>query len=645
MKESVYFKCVKVAFFTISESITFVISICNTRSMKTMDIILSAIAFLILPFVVTGQTAPAGRTCRPSCQEMIQPAVILSNQLLRDNYFNASPSPKHSGSYVMDFETVTDFSLTFENWTVADVDKHDTYAITDHAFPHQTEAMAFLCFNPAQVNPTMAADEAIQPHSGQRFGACFSSNPPANNDWFVSPRVQLDSNGTFSFWVKSYSDLYGLDSYTVAVSVTDNNPASFTKISGANPLHTTTSWVKKTFDLSPYNHQQVYVAINCVSNDNFLMMIDDLEIEPNVTSTLEADFTADKNSVRMGETVNFTDHSPGGPVAWSWKFTGGTPATSTVQNPTGIRYSIPGVYPVSLKVSNESTSDSVTKAAFITVTGYPSSMSLDFEQLTDFTLTFSPWTVNDVGGGSTYGINAVYFPNNKSPMAYICFNPSKTTPPLQNVQSHSGQKMGCCFSSAPPMNPNNKWLISPMMSLGINPQIEFWVKTYNTQYGYERFNVAVSTTNLNPSSFVPLIAKPDSAPADWARKTYSLGNYTNQDVYIGIQCVTNDGFIFMLDDISITSTLGVNGINSLEQLTVFPNPADNWLMLKTPSTCHFPVTIHLISMLGDKLSAWNETPVSGKILLDIHHIPQGIYLLQVDYGREVVIRKISIIKK
>ncbi len=557
--------------------------------------------------------------------------------------FGLAPSPPNPGNYVMDFETVANFSFSFNDWTVNDADLHDTYGITGYSFPHQTEPMAFISFNPALVTPSMAADQAIQPHAGLRFGACFSSNPPSNSDWFISPHIQLGTDGSFSFWVKSYNDTYGLDTYTVAVSTTGNTPGSFTVISGTQPLATTTSWAKKTFNLSAYNNQQIYIAIHCVSNDNFLMMIDDLEVKPQTTTTLIADFSADKVAVRVGDSVSFTDQSSGIPVSWSWRFNGGNPGSSGLQNPHGIRYNTPGIYPVSLKVTNATAADSIVKTAFITVTGYPTTMSLDFESLDDFTKNFNPWILLDVNGGNTYGIQSVVFPYNYQPMAYICFNPSKTTPALVNMLAHSGQKLGCSFSSTPPMNPNNKWLISPKMSLGENAQVSFWTKTYNNQFGDEKYNVAVSNTDLSSASFVPLTALPEASPADWTQKTYSLAAYVNQDVYIGIQCVTNDGFIFMVDDISITSSLGINESNPLDGIVAYPNPAKDFLTVNCPGTGLLPLKAELISILGEKVLSSTENPATGRLILDVSRIPGGVYLLRLVSGTNEAIRKVSII--
>jgi PKD repeat protein len=455
-------------------------------------------------------------------------------------------------------------------------------------------------------------------------------------------------NGSFSFWVKSYTDLYGLDSYTVAVSVTDNQPGSFTVISGPQPLQTTTAWVKKTFNLSAYNNQKVYLAIQCVSNDNFLMMIDDLEVKPQSSTTITADFTADKTSVRVGEKVSFTDQSSGVPVSWNWKFTGGSPSTSNMQNPVDISYSIPGTYPVSLKVSNGLNSDSLTRPGFITVTGYPTTLFQDFESFGDFTLYFNPWTAIDVKGGNTYGINQAngspyLFPHTNEPMAYICFNPSQTNPPMTDLFPHSGQKLGCCFSSVPPMNPNNKWLITPKVSLGSNPKIEFWVMAYNNIYGDEKYNVAVSTSDANPSSFVPVNTTPEIAPSAWTKRSYLLSDFSNQDVYIGIQCVTDNSFIFMIDDISVTSSLGVSEPNPLIDLSVFPNPAKDHIMLNCPTDNSLPYSIELVSLLGTTVSTWSETPVFGRIMLGIHGIPAGIYVLNIRRGSDMVSLKVSIL--
>ncbi len=80
-----------------------------------------------------------------------------------------------------------------------------------------------------------------------------------------------------------------------------------------------------------------------------------------------ADFVADNTSITEGETVSFTDLSTNTPSEWTWTFEGGTPATSSDQSPV-VTYSAPGVYDVSLVVSNVAgTSDAEIKNEYITV--------------------------------------------------------------------------------------------------------------------------------------------------------------------------------------------------------------------------------------------------------------------------------------
>lgn len=84
-----------------------------------------------------------------------------------------------------------------------------------------------------------------------------------------------------------------------------------------------------------------------------------------------AAFTASLNTVCTGGSVDFTDQSTGGPSSWEWTFNGGTPATSTNQNPTGIVYNTPGTYTVQLIVTNANGSDTLSENAYITVASGP----------------------------------------------------------------------------------------------------------------------------------------------------------------------------------------------------------------------------------------------------------------------------------
>jgi len=202
--------------------------------------------------------------------------------------------PSVRGNVYMDFEYLDDFSLTFTPWSARDVDGYPTYGIDGFTFPHMNEIMAFICFNPGSTVPSMLDDQAILPHGGQKYAACFASQTHQNDDWFMSPLIELGTNGVLKFWVKSYTANYGLERYRVGISTTNTEPASFTIISSGSYLEApAAAWEQKVFDLSAYANMDIIVGIQCVSNDAFIFMLDDFEItsQSEVTSTLTGQVT------------------------------------------------------------------------------------------------------------------------------------------------------------------------------------------------------------------------------------------------------------------------------------------------------------------------------------------------------------------
>ena len=80
----------------------------------------------------------------------------------------------------------------------------------------------------------------------------------------------------------------------------------------------------------------------------------------------EAFFESDTNLIYQGESVFFSDSSINQPSAWNWTFDGGNPQTSSSQNNL-VTYQDTGWFDVTLAVSNQFGSDTLTKESYIYV--------------------------------------------------------------------------------------------------------------------------------------------------------------------------------------------------------------------------------------------------------------------------------------
>lgn len=202
-----------------------------------------------------------------------------------------------------------------------------------------------------------------------------------------------------------------------------------------------------------------------------------------------------------------------------------------------------------------------------------------FEEHTSFDIN-SPselgWSYIDGDNAGTYAIQGITFPNQESEMAYIVFNPSATTPELTTWGPHTGNKYLASFAAVGA--PNNDWIISPELTFGKVVSFEFWAKSVTEQYGLERFKVMYSTTGKAQADFTNVLTTGNyaTAPVEWTKFTYSLPANAK---YVTIQCVSNNAFAFLVDDIFI-------GTHESKALTNYEVYLDGTKVTTTTATTH-----------------------------------------------------------
>ena len=126
--------------------------------------------------------------------------------------------------------------------------------------------------------------------------------------------------------------------------------------SSENPTHTYTTAGTYTVSLTATN----YGGSNSATGTGFITV--------NAMTEPVASFTANVTSGTAPLAVNFTDTSTNSPTDWTWTF--GDGYYSYIENPAH-EYTEAGTYTVTLAVTNEAGSDTVTETDYITVGSEP----------------------------------------------------------------------------------------------------------------------------------------------------------------------------------------------------------------------------------------------------------------------------------
>lgn len=152
------------------------------------------------------------------------------------------------------------------NYLLKDLDGLETYTYNNFTWPNAGAPMSFMVFNPYATTPPV---NSITAFSGRRFLTAFAGPDGANNDWLIIPA----GKGKFNFNAASLTNEM-LENIQVLYSTTGNEVSDFTTF--GDLITVPAQWTKYSFD-APQGTK--YVAINYVSDDSYILKIDDLEYE------------------------------------------------------------------------------------------------------------------------------------------------------------------------------------------------------------------------------------------------------------------------------------------------------------------------------------------------------------------------------
>lgn len=223
-------------------------------------------------------------------------------------------SPEPVDGFFEDFEEHNDFAINSSGsigWTYIDADNKPTYTWQACTFPTQGQKMAYVVMNPWQTVPAVNENPNYKPHSGQKMLVDFCAVDAQNNDYIISPRLNFDADFQISFWARSYKtgENYNAERIRVGYSTTGTQPSDFTFVNESPYVELPDEWTLVAYDI-PKDAR--YVTINCVSDDAFMLLIDDIFVGTNKVRPESANMAraAAKNPVvgfnvyRNGEKLN-----------------------------------------------------------------------------------------------------------------------------------------------------------------------------------------------------------------------------------------------------------------------------------------------------------------------------------------------------
>lgn len=267
-------------------------------------------------------------------------------------------------------------------------------------------------------------------------------------------------------------------------------------------------------------------------------------------------------------------------------------------------------------------------ALYVVVALNAQTITDDFESYTDFTINpTGTWSFKDIDLSYTYGVPNCSYENESSPMAFIVFNPSATTPPITGLSAHSGSKMLACIAAITP--PNNDWMISPDLG-GATGTLSFYAKSDNYNYGFELMKVGYSTTTTDTSAFTFIqTGSYVEVPVDWTLYNYTFPAGTK---YVAINCVSDDACLLYIDDVVLTYNVGINEPLN-KNVSIYPNPVSNVLHI----TANGYNKMKIINFLGQVIISENVSTANFEV--NVSNLISGVYFVRLEGENGTITKK------
>ncbi|MBL0102875.1 MAG: PKD domain-containing protein [Bacteroidetes bacterium] len=283
----------------------------------------------------------------------------------------------------------TSLSASAPTWTqIASLGKkimsmHSHFGDANRLYVITSDAMIYVSTNALSATPTFTS--YALPNSTNNAANITSIKNSPNTIYITCNTKVYRSTDNGATWTNVTYNLPSTNHVTIlADEYSSSNELVFlaTNNSVYYKLASATTWTLYN-SLLPTRTDVIDLSIYNDSTSNTLLRLATYgrgmwEAPINSLRELKANFSVSNPYPCTGSTIQFTDLSTGSITSYSWSFPGGTPSTSTLQNPT-VTYNTAGNYAVTLTVTGSGGTNSVTKPYFISTLGSNISVKENFE--------------------------------------------------------------------------------------------------------------------------------------------------------------------------------------------------------------------------------------------------------------------------
>ena len=156
-------------------------------------------------------------------------------------------------------------------WKVVDQDNKPTVYPGGVSFPHMGDPASFMTFSNELTTPPLS-EVYWGAYSGSKYFAAFGSAEGSTNNWLISEEQHHSLPFTLSFYAKSITETYGLETFKIGYSTTGSNLSDFVFMT--ENVTTLTYWTKFTYTI-PAEAKYVTIRHN---HTGFALLIDDITL-------------------------------------------------------------------------------------------------------------------------------------------------------------------------------------------------------------------------------------------------------------------------------------------------------------------------------------------------------------------------------